>query len=135
MYTGIRELLVETANEDPVVRSLGLAKDAVYRADSVYDAVDHDEFIVLRFMEPTDRMGDTLVTPYEILGYAGAGNTDRMKKICEAVRFSHERLQRTTTGSGHFTLAEFVGIGADQYDVGYQSMVLVTRMRCVGSGY
>jgi hypothetical protein len=136
MYTGIRELLVEAAVNDPVVQSLGLTAADIFRADLVYDKVDSEEFVVLRFQEPTDiRSGSTQVVPYDILGYSGGNDTDRMKKISAAVRSAHERAGYEQTESGHFTCAEFVSTGADQYDVGYKSTVLVTRMRYVGSGY
>lgn len=136
MYTGVRELLVEVAANDPVVKSLGITENDIFRADLVYDKVDSEEFVVLRFQEPTDiRSGSTQVVPYDILGYSGGNDTDRMKKISAAIRHAHERAGYEQTESGHFTCAEFVGTGADQYDVGYRSTVLVTRMRYVGSGY
>lgn len=134
-YAGFKELLVDVIENDPVVLSAGLPAEAVYRADTVYETVDHDEFIVLRFGEASAQMGGTMVVPWEILGYCSTGNTDRMKRICYAARMSVERIKHTITESGHFTTAEFVGIGPDQWDAGFNAIVLSTRMRCVASGY
>lgn len=134
-YTGFKELLVDKIENDPVVLSAGLPTGAVYRADTVYETVDHDEFLVLRFGEASAQMGGTMIVPWEILGYCADGSTDRMKRICHAARMAAERIGYTTTDSGHFLTAEFLGIGPDQWDAGFSAIVLSTRMRCVASGY
>ena len=135
MYTGFKELLVDRIQSHPSLATAGLAEGAIYRADVVYDIVDHEEFLVFRFGEPTTRMGNSMIIPWDILGYCGTGNNDSMKRIAAAARNVAESLAPEETVSGRFTTAEFVGIGADQFDVGFKSIVLVTHMRCVASGY
>lgn len=135
MYTGFKELLVDKIEKDPIVLQEGLEAGAVYRADTLYESVEHKDFLVLRFGEMTSKVGNSMIVPWDILAYCSSGNTDKMKRVSAAARSAVERAGSEATESGRFVLAEFVGIGSDQFDAGFKAIVLATHMRCVASGY
>ncbi|UAJ16115.1 hypothetical protein SEA_TINYMINY_24 [Microbacterium phage TinyMiny] len=129
-----RDSVSQLLAQAPTLRALGLPEKAVFQADTV-ESPAMRPFLVVRWAEEEDRVGQSRVRPFDLWGYDELGDYNRITMIVrEAARYLVEECFHVVAKSG--SISQFVdrGIGGDLADDGFNSVVKPYRMAAIGRG-
>lgn len=129
-----RDSTAQLLMQAPTLRALGLPEKAVFQADTA-ESPSMKPFLVLRWADEEERLGDSRVRPFDIWGYDEMGDYNRITKIVrEAARYLTEECFHVVADLG--AISQFVdrGIGGDLVDDGFEAVVKPYRMAAIGRG-
>jgi len=129
-----RDSVAQLLMQAPTLRALELPEKAVFQADTV-ESPSMKPFLVLRWGDEEERVGDSRVRPFDIWGYDELGDYNRITKIVrEAARYLSNECFHVVANTG--AISQFVdrGIGGDLADDGFDAVVKPYRMAAIGRG-
>lgn len=130
-----RDVTAQLLKQAPTLRALGLPETgSVLQADAA-ESPEAKPFLVLRWGDEEERIGDSRVRPFDIWGYDEMGDYNRITKIVrEAARYLVEECFHVSAELG--SISQFLdrGIGGDLADDGWDAVVKPYRMAAVGRG-
>ena len=137
-FATARDTMAQFVRQLPALRTLGLAEDSVFQADTA-TSPSMRPFVVLRWGDDIAGMGGAWVRPltlwfYDDFGdYNRAGNLARALQATGGAAFEPIRTasgwvnQWTTEGNG-------LGIGGDLADDGFDALVVPLATQVMGRG-
>ena len=129
-----RDSVAQLLMQAPTLRALELPEKAVFQADTL-DSPSMKPFLVLRWGDEEERIGDSRVRPFDIWGYDERGDYNRITQIVrEAARYLSKECFHVAANLG--AISQFVdrGIGGDLVDDGFDAVVKPYRMAAIGRG-
>ena len=130
-----RQAVAQLLQQAPSLHALGLPPEhSIFQADTA-ESPSSKPFIVLRWGDEEERVGESRVRPFDMWGYDELGDYDRITKIVvEAARYLSKDCFHVVSTLG--SISQFVdrGIGGDLADEGFEAVVKPYRMAAIGRG-
>jgi hypothetical protein len=129
-----RDSVAQLLAQAPTLRALGLPERAVFQADTA-DSPSMKPFLVLRWADEEEQVGDSRVRPFDIWGYDELGDYNRITQMVrEAARYLVDECFHVASDTG--AISQFVdrGMGGDLVDDGFNAVVKPYRMAAIGRG-
>lgn len=129
-----RDATAQLLMQAPTLRALGLPERAVFQADTA-ESPSVKPFLVLRWADEEERVGDSRVRPFDMWGYDEMGDYNRITKIVrEAARYLSDECFHVMSDLGSISQYVDRGIGGDLVDDGFDAVVKPYRMAAIGRG-